>query len=76
MHSALLERFAGVISGGLAEWLVSAATAGRVRTDVTAADLTEAIAGITLLGLLTRAQELDAAWVDRTTGLLLKGISA
>ncbi|MGO8770810.1 MAG: TetR/AcrR family transcriptional regulator [Mycobacterium sp.] len=76
LHSALLERFAGVISGGLAEWLVSAATAGRVRTDVTAADLTEAIAGITLLGLLTRAQELDAAWVDRTTGLLLKGISA
>ncbi|MDR3654781.1 MAG: TetR/AcrR family transcriptional regulator [Mycobacterium sp.] len=76
LHSALLERFAGVISGGLAEWLVSAATAGRVRTDVTAADLTEAVAGITLLGLLTRAQELDAAWVDRTTGLLLKGISA
>ncbi len=76
LHSALLERFAGVISGGLAEWLVSAATAGRVRTNVTAADLTEAIAGITLLGLLTRAQELDAAWVDRTTGLLLKGISA
>ncbi|HKI42310.1 MAG TPA: TetR/AcrR family transcriptional regulator [Mycobacterium sp.] len=76
LHSALLERFAGVISGGLAEWLVSAATAGWVRTDVTAADLTEAVAGITLLGLLTRAQELDAAWVDRTTGLLLKGISA
>ena len=55
---------------------MSAATAGRVWTDVTAADLTEAVAGITLLGLLTRAQELDAAWVDRTTGLLLKGISA
>ncbi len=76
LHSALLERFADVISGGLAEWLVSAAAAGRVRTDVTAAELAEAIAGITLLGLLTRADELDEAWVDRTTILLLKGISA
>jgi AcrR family transcriptional regulator len=75
LHSALLERFADVISGGLAEWLADAATAGRVRTDVTAAELAEAIAGITLLGLLTRARELDGAWVDRTTELLLRGIS-
>ncbi len=74
LHSALLERFADVISGGLAEWLVNAAATGRVRTDVTAAELAEAIAGITLLGLLTRADELDEAWVDRTTTLLLKGI--
>lgn len=74
LHSALLERFADVISGGLAEWLADAATAGRVRTDVTAAELAEAIAGITLLGLLTRARELDGAWVDRTTELLLRGI--
>jgi len=42
---------------------------------VTAAELTEAIAGITLLGLLTRPAELDDTWVDRTTTLLLKGIS-
>lgn len=80
LHSALLERFADVISGGLAEWLRKAAAAGRVRPDVTAAELAEAIAGITLLGLLTRAAELDPeradAWVDRTTELLLRGIGA
>jgi hypothetical protein len=29
-----------------------------------------------LLGLLTHVTELDEAWVDRTTTLLLKGISA
>jgi len=43
---------------------------------VTAAELAETIAGITLVALLTRATELDDAWVDRTTRLLLKGISA
>ncbi|MGB8388209.1 TetR/AcrR family transcriptional regulator [Mycobacterium sp.] len=76
LHSALLERFGDVIAGGLAKWLENAAAAGQIRTDVTPAELAEAIAGITLLGLLTRATELDDAWVDRTTRLLLKGISA
>jgi AcrR family transcriptional regulator len=80
LHSALLERFAGIIAGGLAAWLERAAASGEVRADVTAAELAsqlaEAIAGMTLLGLLTRATELDDAWVDRTTTLLLKGISA
>ncbi|WP_156687641.1 TetR/AcrR family transcriptional regulator [Mycobacterium sp. Marseille-P9652] len=74
LHSALLERFADVIAGGLAEWLRIAARAGRVRPDVTAEELAEAIAGITLLGLLTRGDALDGTWVDRTTELLLKGI--
>jgi AcrR family transcriptional regulator len=80
LHSALLERFAGIIGGGLAELLARAADRGEVRADVTAAELasqlTEAMAGITLIGLLTRVTELDDAWVDRTTTLLLKGISA
>ena len=75
LHSALLERFADVICGVLADWLARAAAAGHVRTDVAASELAEAIAGITLLGLLTRAGELDESWVDRTTELLLKGIS-
>ncbi len=74
LHSALLERFADVIAGGMGDWLRSAAADGRVRADVTAGELAEAIAGITLLGLLTRAGGLDEAWVDRTTELLLKGI--
>jgi AcrR family transcriptional regulator len=80
LHSALLERFADIIGGGLAEWLEGAVARGEVRADVTAAELAEAMAGITLLGLLTRGTELDSglgdAWVDRTTTLLLKGISA
>ncbi len=84
LHSALLERFAGIIGGGLAELLERAVDRGEVRADVTAAELasqlTEAIAGITLMGLITHANELDSGlgdvWVDRTTTLLLKGISA
>ena len=56
LHSALLERFAGIIGGGLAELLERAAARGEVRADVTAAELTEAIAGITLIGLLTRVK--------------------
>ena len=74
LHSALLERFADIIAGGLAEWLETAAASGEVRADVTAAELAEAIAGLALITLLTRATELDDAWVDRTTTLLLKGI--
>jgi AcrR family transcriptional regulator len=76
LHSALLERFADIIAGGLAEWLEAAAARSEVRADATAAELAEAIAGLTLVALLTRATELDDAWVDRTTTLLLKGISA
>jgi AcrR family transcriptional regulator len=84
LHSALLERFAGIIGGGLGELLDRAAERGEVRADVTATELasqlTEAIAGITLMALLTRPTDLDSepgeAWVDRTTTLLLKGISA
>jgi AcrR family transcriptional regulator len=84
LHSALLERFAGIIGGGLAELLERAVDRGEVRGDLTAAELatqlTEAIAGITLIGLLTRVTELGSGlgdpWVDRTTTLLLKGISA
>ena len=76
LHSALLERFAGIIGGGLGELLDRAAARGEVRADVTATELTETIAGITLIGLLTRVTELDDAWVDRTTTLLLKGIGA
>lgn len=76
LHSALLERFAGVIGGGLADLLQRAARRGEVRPDVNATELADAIAGITLMGLLTRVAELDDGWVDRTTTLLLKGIRA
>ena len=74
LHSALLERFADLITGGLAERLERAADRGEVRADVTATELAEAVAGLTLVALLTRGAELDELWVDRTTMLLLTGI--
>jgi AcrR family transcriptional regulator len=76
LHLALLERFAGIIGGGLTALLERAATRGEVRAEVTATELTEVIAGVVLAGLLTHAKELDDAWIDRMTILLLKGISA
>lgn len=75
LHSALLERFAGLIGGGLADLLEKAAARGEVRPEVSAPELAEAVAGVTLLGLLTRPGALDDAWIDRTTTLLLRGIS-
>ena len=66
-----------IFAGGLADWLERAAARGEVRPDVTAAELAEAIAGLTLIALLTRVRRTRRhAWIDRTTTLLLKGISA
>jgi AcrR family transcriptional regulator len=75
LHSALLERFGDVLSRGLTERLTDAAARGEVRPEVTAADLAEAIAGISLLALLTRGAALDDAWVERAATLILRGIS-
>jgi len=47
-----------------------------VRPDVTAAELSEALAGLTFLALLTRSAALDDAWVERTATLILRGISS
>lgn len=76
LHTALLERFGDILGRGLSERLADAVGRGEVRPDVTAADLTEAIAGITLLALLSRGATLDDAWVERTATLITKGISA
>jgi AcrR family transcriptional regulator len=76
LHAALLERFGDVLSHGLAEHLSDAAARGEVRPDVTAADLAEALAGISVMALLTRGAALDDAWIDRVTALLMRGISA
>jgi AcrR family transcriptional regulator len=74
LHAALLERFGDVLSHGLTERLADAAVRGEVRAEVTAADLAEAIAGISLLALLTRGAALDDAWVERAATLILRGI--
>ena len=57
LHAALLERFGDILSRGLTERLDTAAARGEVRPDVTAAELTEALAGITFLALLTRGAD-------------------
>jgi AcrR family transcriptional regulator len=75
LHAALLERFGDVLSRGLTERLADAVARGEVRAEVTAADLAEAIAGISLLALLTRGPALDDAWVERAATLILRGIS-
>jgi AcrR family transcriptional regulator len=76
LHAALLERFAHVLSRGLTDWLNAAVARGEVRREVTAADVVDAIAGITFLGLITHADSLDDAWIERTAELITRGISA
>lgn len=76
LHAALLERFGDILSRGLNERLNEALARGEVRPDVTAAELSEALAGITLMALLTRGAGLDDAWVERTSTLILRGIGA
>jgi AcrR family transcriptional regulator len=76
LHTALLARFNDILGRGLADRLTRADERGEVRPGVTPADLTEALAGITLLALLTRGDGLDDTWIDRTSTLITKGISA
>jgi AcrR family transcriptional regulator len=75
LHAALLERFGGILSRGMTERLQEALARNEVRADVTAGELTEALAGITFIGLLN-GTALDDAWVERTANLILRGISA
>ena len=74
MHAALLQRFDGILSQGMTERLNTALARNEVRPDVTAAEVTEALAGITFLALLTRGATLDEGWVERTATLILRGI--
>jgi AcrR family transcriptional regulator len=75
LHSALLERFADILSRGLTHRLEVAVVRGEARADATAAELVEAVAGITLFALLTHGAALDDAWVERTATLITKGIT-
>ena len=76
LHAKLLDRFGDVTSRGMTDRLQGGLRRGEARPDVTAADLVEAIAGMTLMAIITRNQELDDAWVERTATLITKGISA
>lgn len=75
LHSTLLERFGDIIVRGLGAYLDAAVARGEVRTDVTATDLAESIAGVTFVALLARGAAPDDAWVERTATLIAKGIS-
>ena len=76
LHAKLLERFGDILASGLTDRLDDARARGEVRPDVRAADVVEAIAGITLMALLTRNEALTDAWVERTAALITKGINA
>jgi AcrR family transcriptional regulator len=76
LHEKLLGRFGDITTRGMTERLDDAVSRGEVRPDVTAADLVEAIAGMALMAIITRNDELDDVWVERTATLITKGISA
>jgi AcrR family transcriptional regulator len=75
LHSALLERFGDILSSGLTDRLDAAVARGEARADATAAELVEAVAGITLFALLTHGTTLDETWIERTATLITRGIS-
>ena len=74
LHAKLLGRFGDVTSRGMTDRLNDAVRRGEVRADVTAAELVEAIAGMALMAIITRNDDLDDAWVERTATLITKGI--
>lgn len=76
LHAVLLERFGHILAHGMDEWLGSARRRGDVRAEVTAADVVDALAGIALLALITHAETLDEAWMERTAEFITRGISA
>ena len=76
LHARLLERFALHGWIGVEDYLDRAAEAGQVRRGVDAATVLELAIGAALVAMLVRGPEgLDEAWVDRTTAVLLQGIS-
>jgi len=76
LHAALLERFQAGPLGAARARLAAAVDAGQARADLDPDAVIEAIGGSTLLALLVRGDaDLDKAWIDTTTSLLLKGIA-
>ncbi len=74
LHATLLERFGDILSRGLTDRLADAVARGEARSDVTAAEIIEVVAGTTFLALLTRGDTLDTSWVERTAILITTGI--
>jgi len=76
LHAALLERFQAGPLGAARARLARAVEAGQARADLDPEAVIEAIGGSTLLALLVHGDaDLDEAWIDTTTTLLLRGIA-
>ncbi|MGV0636231.1 TetR/AcrR family transcriptional regulator [Mycolicibacillus trivialis] len=74
LHARVLSRFAGSFDV-VRDWLRAAVERGSVRPDVDADRLVEVIGGATLLRVLVRPDEdLDDAWVDQTTAIVVHGV--
>ena len=73
LHQALLARFA-VGFTAFDDRLREAAAAGEVRPDTRAEDLMRLMIGAVLLGVMLGPDELDDAWADRITTILLEGV--
>lgn len=76
LHAVLLERFQAGPLGAARSRLAAAVHAGQARADLDPDAVIESIGGSTLLALLVRGDaDLDEAWIDTTTTLLLRGIA-
>jgi AcrR family transcriptional regulator len=73
LHNALLARFAGVFAA-IDDRLGAAAAAGEVRAGARAEDLVRLMIGAVLVGVLLGPEQLDDAWADRITTILLEGV--
>jgi AcrR family transcriptional regulator len=73
LHTALLSRFAPVF-GAIDDRFQAAADAGEVRPEARAEDLMRLMIGAVLLGVMLEPDELDDAWADRLTAILLEGV--
>lgn len=76
LSEALFKRFQDGPLEAVRARLADAVTNGEARSDLDPDAVIEAIGGSTLLALLIRGDaDLDTAWIDRTTSLILRGVA-
>lgn len=76
LHASLLERFGSGALAEVAARIREAVAGGEARSDADAGQVIAAMAGSVLFTLLIEQDaDLGPAWVDRTTSLLLRGVT-
>jgi AcrR family transcriptional regulator len=76
LHADILGRFADGSWGWLQRRLERAIDSGEARADLAASRVLELIAGSTLIATMIRPHdELDAAWIDQTADIIMRGIT-